>query len=260
MSDFIECNEHTIHYKFLDNRSGKTFLFINSLGSDFRIWDAVVPTLNDHGNILLYDKRGHGLSDVLAAKNGLEDYASDARQLLKALSIRKCIVVGISVGGMIAQLLANQEPDLVEKAVLCDTAQIIGNQEMWNARIAKIKAEGLGSIAGDLMKRWFSPSFHASYPEKVSGYKNMLERSDLRGYVQTCEAIRDADTSGAAKKMGKPVLCIVGEGDLSTTPAEMKSLSELIPGSKLEIISESGHIPCIDNPVKFASAIIQFIK
>ncbi|MFI5156673.1 MAG: 3-oxoadipate enol-lactonase [Chitinophagales bacterium] len=260
MAEFIECNGHTIHYKYLDNKSVKNILFINSLGSDFRIWDAVLPSINAHGNILLYDKRGHGLSDSCPATIGLEDYASDALQLLQRLSISQCTVVGISVGGMIAQILASQYPGMVGKAVLCDTAQIIGNQEMWNARIAKIKAEGLRSISSDLMKRWFSPSFHASYPERVAGYKNMLERSDLEGYVQTCEAIRDTDTTEIAKKLKMPVLCIVGEGDLSTSPAEMRSLTELIPGAKLEIISGSGHIPCIDNHEKFARTVIEFIK
>lgn len=258
--DFIELNGHAIHYKFLDNRSGKTFLFINSLGSDYRIWDEVLPLLGQYGNFLLYDKRGHGLSDVWKAKNGLEDYASDARHLLQRLSINHCMVVGISVGGMIAQLLADLDPDLVERLVLCDTAQRIGSPEMWNSRIARIKLQGLESISGDLMKRWFSPSFHAIYPQKVLGYKDMLERSDLEGYVQTCEAIRDEDTTAAARKLNVPVLCIVGEGDRSTTPSEMKSLAELIPGAKLEIISGSGHMPCIDNPEKFAKCIIEFIK
>src|SRR4030095_3905332 len=96
---FISCNGHVIHYSYINNNSDQTFLFINSLGTDFRIWEEVAVDLSAFGNILLYDKRGHGLSDLAKAKNGLNDYAEDAGSLLENMSIKKCIVIGISVGG-----------------------------------------------------------------------------------------------------------------------------------------------------------------
>jgi pimeloyl-ACP methyl ester carboxylesterase len=69
---FISCNGRVIHYSYSNNNSDQTFLFINSLGTDFRIWDEVVNDLKAFGNILLYDKRGHGLSDLGTTKKWLE--------------------------------------------------------------------------------------------------------------------------------------------------------------------------------------------
>src|SRR5438046_3185654 len=108
--NFTHLNGALVHYKYIpavsDTANKKTFLFINSLGTDFRIWDDVVAALKNEGNILLFDKRGHGLSGVTINLKGLDSYVADAIALVNFLSIEKVIVVGLSVGGMIAQSLA----------------------------------------------------------------------------------------------------------------------------------------------------------
>jgi 3-oxoadipate enol-lactonase len=257
---FARVNNLLIHYKWINKGKDKTFVFLNSLGTDFRIWEEVVKKVEDHGSVLLTDKRGHGLSDVATATNGLEDYAEDVFQLLLYLKTQKVIVIGLSVGGIIAQLLAHRHPDLVERLVLCDTRHKIGFPDLWNDRIKQIKEQGLKSISDDLMKRWFGPSFHKESPAVVQGCKNMVERCDPAGYVQTCEGIRDADTTEIAKRIVQPTLCLVGSEDKSTTPEEVKALANLIEGSRYEIIEGSGHIPCVDNPEILSKLILEFIN
>ena len=264
---FINLNGVTIHYQYLPSSplssgdgEGRTFLFINSLGTDFRIWDQIVDVLNDFGNILLFDKRGHGLSDAVNDTIGLNDFTDDVLALLNYHSIKKCIPVGLSVGGMIAQLLANCTPDTIEKLVLCDTCHKIGNTQIWNDRIAAVKEKGLSAISDGVMQRWFSEKFRKDEAIKVSGYKIMLERTSPAGYIKTCEAIRDADLTEIAKQIKIPTLCIVGSEDKSTTPGEVKNLADLIEGAKYEEIEGSGHIPCVDNPEALGKLIIEFIK
>ena len=92
---FIEVNNVLLHYKWINNGKEKTFVFINSLGTDFRIWDEVAKQLEEHGNVLLFDKRGHGLSDVAENTQDLNNFADDAIALLAALQINKCIPVGL---------------------------------------------------------------------------------------------------------------------------------------------------------------------
>jgi len=256
---FISCNGHVIHYNYLHNHSDQTFLFINSLGTDFRIWEEVAQDLKTFGNILLYDKRGHGLSDLGKAKNGLRDHAEDAHCLLEKLSIKNCIVVGISVGGMIAPILAHYHPASIKKLILCGAANKIGNTQTWNERIEQIRSNGLSAITGQLMKRWFSPSFHEKYPERVAGYKNMVERCDVEGYIQTCEAIRDEDITDISKSLKIPTLCIVGSEDQSVPPEGVKTLSQSIKDSKFEIINGSHHMTCIDNKEIFIKLITDFM-
>ncbi|MEP7141302.1 MAG: 3-oxoadipate enol-lactonase [Ferruginibacter sp.] len=257
---FININSVTIHYKWINNKKDKTFLFINSLGTDFRIWDEVVGLLKEYGNILLFDKRGHGLSDIVTGAIGLNYFADDAEDLLNHLQINKCIIIGLSVGGMITQILANRIPDRIEKLVLCDTGHKIGNEQVWNTRIQQVKENGLGEISDGVMQRWFSDKFRNEQSANVAGFKNMLERTLALGYIQTCEAIRDADLAEIAKQIKIPALCVVGSEDKSTLPEEVKNLADLIEGSRYEVIEGSGHIPCVDNPEAFTKLIIDFIK
>ena len=262
---FVNINGHTLHYNFIpcssnDKASDTTFIFINSLGTDFRIWNEVAELLKPYGNILLFDNRGHGLSSIVEGTAVVDDFADDAEGLLKHLSIKKCIPVGLSVGGMIAQILAVHTPSKFPKLILCDTRHKIGNAQIWNDRIAAINEKGLASISDGVMQRWFSKSFHETHPEKVAGYKNMLERTPPKGYIQTCVAIRDGDLTETAKQIKIPTLCIVGSEDKSTSPEEVKNLSDLIEGSRFEVIQGSGHIPCVDNPELLSKLIINFIK
>jgi 3-oxoadipate enol-lactonase len=261
---FIVVNDAVIHYKYMRSSPlaarGRTFLFVNSLGTDFRIWDELVAALKDYGDVLLYDKRGHGLSDIVGYTKGLEDYMEDVVALCKHLSIETFTIIGLSVGGMIAQLLAYHYPEKVDRLILCDTRHKIGNSNIWNDRIAAVKDYGIQSISSGVVQRWFSKFFHEQQPSKVAGYSNMLERTSALGYIKTCEAIRDADLTEIAKSIKTYTLCVVGSEDKSTTPNEVKNLADLIEGSEFVIIKGSGHIPCVDNPEVLSNLIIDFVK
>lgn len=258
---FYSAGRQTIHYQFIDRDKEKTLVFIHSLGTDFRIWEEVAGLVSPHANVLLYDLRGHGLSDSLTAPEGLYVYCSDLEDLIDFLGIKKNIIpVGLSVGGLIAQWLAVRIPDSISRLILCDTCYKIGTEAGWNERINKVNNEGLSAISQDVVSRWFSSAYHLKYPERVRGYKNMLERTPFSGYVQTCAAIRDADTSELAKKIRIPTLCLVGAEDKSTTTEDVKNLAGLIPGSKYAVIEHSGHLPCLDNSEQMAGLILGFIK
>jgi 3-oxoadipate enol-lactonase len=257
--EFININGHTIHYRWISEGRKRTFVFINSLGTDFRIWSDVADQLKADGNILLADKRGHGLSDVVPDTSGLKSYADDVQALMDALNIENAIVVGLSVGGMIAQMLAGRIPGKIEKLVLCDTRHKIGNDQVWNDRIAAVQRSGLAAISEGVMGRWFSEKFRNEHATRVKGYRNMLERTPTTGYIKACEAIRDADLTDIAKEIAIPTLCVVGSEDKSTTVEEVKSLAKLIKGSKFEVIDGSGHIPCVDNPQILVELIRDFV-
>ncbi len=257
--DFLQANQHIIHYNWIDNHKPRTFLFINALGTDYRIWDEVVKQLTGYANILLFDKRGHGLSDVVATTRTLEDFADDAEALLKHIKINRCVVVGLSVGGMIAQVLADRIPNHIEKLVLCDTRHKIGNEPIWNDRINTINEKGLCAISEGIMQRWFSNEFRSNVATTVSACRNMVERCPVMGYIKTCEAIRDADLTTMANNINIPTLCVVGSEDKSTLPQEVKDLADLIDNSKFEVIKGSGHLPCVDNPGVLTKIIVDFL-
>ncbi len=258
---FARINDVAIHYQVIGGPAGKPVLvFVNSLGTDFRIWRDVIIRLAGDFPILIYDKRGHGLSDVGTTPYRIEDHASDLAGLMDMLNISNTVICGLSVGGLIAQSLYSSRPDLVAALVLADTASRIGTADMWNARIAAVQTEGIESILDAVMERWFTPAFRSGDNAAFQGYRNMLLRQPAEGYAATCAAIRDADYTAEAGRIGVPVLCIVGDQDGSTPPDLVRATAERIPGARFEIITDAGHIPCIEQHEAMTEMIKVFIR
>ncbi len=249
----------TLHHQLIGGPANKpVFVFVNSLGTDFRIWRDVIVRLAGDFPIVTYDKRGHGLSDVGTAPYQMADHIGDLEGLLDHLNVKDAIICGLSVGGMIAQGLYARRPDLVSALILCDTANKIGTAELWNARIAAVEKDGIAAITDTILERWFTPEFHAQRKADLTGYRNMLERQPLAGYAGTCAALRDADYTEAAKAIAVPTLCVVGDQDGSTPPAVVRALADLIPGSRFKIIDGAGHIPCVEKPEELTALIKRF--
>ena len=257
---FGRFNHQLLHYKDENSRQARTIVFVNSLGTDLRIWDEVVARFRNEFRILRYDLRGHGLSDAPPAPYSIDDHVADLAALLDACGIKSAVVVGLSVGGMIAQALAARRPSLVSLLLLCDTAHKIGTPEMWNARMNAIREGGLASIANSLLERWFSSEFRQTHPAELSGYRNMLTRTPAEGYIGTCAALRDTDLTLTASRLTQPTLCLVGVEDASTPPELVKSLSELIPNAAFKTIPGAGHLPCIEQPGLLAFPLEAFVR
>jgi 3-oxoadipate enol-lactonase / 4-carboxymuconolactone decarboxylase len=257
---FKEINGHTIHYKYLQTSSERTFIFINSLGTDFRIWDDVIEILKNHGSTLCFDKQGHGLSEVSSTPLSISDYAQDVVGLMDALSIPKAVIVGLSIGGVIGQYLAVHHANRIEKLVLSNTAPKIGTAETWDLRINKLKNDGIQSITEGVMKVWFSENFHQTRPNELIGYANMLGNSPIEGYIQACEALKSNDLTTEITHINIPTLCIAGSVDGSTPPALVKAMADKIPSAQYVEIEGAGHIPCVETPSVVAAFILNFVE
>lgn len=257
---FTNINGNNIHYQYLDNQDDRTFIFINSLGTDFRIWDGVVDILKHHGNILRFDKAGHGLSTLNNPNCEIENYADDVIGLMDFLNIQKAVIVGLSIGGIIAQYLAIHHAEKIERLILSNTAPKVGSEEGWNTRIETVKKDGIASIADNIMKVWFSENFRTNRADELLGYKMMVSTINLQGYIQACEALKINDLTNEISEITVPTLCFAGTEDGSTPPAQVRAMADLIPNSTYILIEGVGHIPCVEVPELMANLILAFVK
>jgi 3-oxoadipate enol-lactonase len=250
-----------IHFEASDITANRhTFVFVNSLGTDFRIWQKIVQQLGSEFNIVLHDKRGHGLSTLGAAPHKIETYAQDLAALLDHLKVRLAIAVGLSVGGLIVQSLYHMRPDLVSKLVISNSAMKIGNEQSWGQRISAVQNTGIESHSDDIMKKWFAPEFHRIAPEQLLLYRTMLARTYPAGYIACCEALRDADLTAQAASIDIPTLFIAGDQDGSTPSALVESSARLVAVSHFEVIAGVAHIPCVEKPDEYARLLRLFAK
>lgn len=231
-------------------------LFANSLGTDLRLWDDLLPLLPPI-RALRYDKRGHGLSDD-GGPAGIADLAEDAIAFVEATGGGPVVFVGLSIGGLIAQAAAAARPDLFRGIVISNSAARIGTADSWDERIAAVRAGGIAPIADAVLERWFAPAFRAR-PD-CALWRNMLTRSPAAGYIAACEAIAAADLTAATAALRLPALVIAGEADGSTPPALVEATARLIPGARFAVIPGAGHLPCVEAPAAHAALITAFLK
>ncbi len=258
---FIRANGIVLHHQVIGKPGAPALVFSNSLGSDFRIWQEVAPAFADRFRVVLYDKRGHGLSDAPPAPYTMDDHTDDLLALLDRLGIGNAALVGLSVGGMIAQRAAVRAPDRVTALVLCCTAAKIGTPQLWAERISAVeRSGGIGPIAENVLERWFTPDFREKRRDDLAGWRNMLVRIPAHGYAGTCAAIRNADLTADAGRIAAPTLCVAGDQDGSTPPDVVRSTASLVPGARFELIDGCGHIPCVEKPAVLGRLIHNHLR
>ncbi|MCX7645284.1 MAG: 3-oxoadipate enol-lactonase [Rhodobacteraceae bacterium] len=245
-----------IHYA--DEGEGAPVVFANSLGTDFRLWDAVLPLLPRGLRVIRYDKRGHGLSSCPRAPYSMGALVADAERLLDHLGVKDCVFVGLSIGGMIAQGLAVKRMDQVRAMVLSNTAARIGTRETWDERIAAVRAGGIEPIADAVMERWFSKPFRAT-PE-LQLWRNMLVRQPAEGYAGCCAAIAGTDFCATTASLTLPTLAIAGSEDGSTPPDLVRETAGLVKGARFQLIRGAGHLPCVEKPEEYAAVLTAFLR
>jgi 3-oxoadipate enol-lactonase len=245
---------------FQEDGAGATAVVLaHSLGTDLRIWDDVASELRRSYRLLRYDLRGHGLTDATAPPYSIEILADDLSRLLDARHIGQAVLCGVSIGGQIALTLAARDPERVPALVLCDTGLRIGDEALWDARVAAIENGGLESIADSVLARWFAPSLRESHPADYQGYRNLLLRTSPRGYVGASLALRDSDLTGAARAVRARTLVLCGEEDGATPPDVVRALAASIPGARFELVPGAGHLPSLEQPEAVAGRIKSFL-
>lgn len=253
-----EVNGTCLHYREDGDPTGPALVFANSLGTDIRLWDALLPLLPSSLRIIRFDKRGHGLSDCTKPPYSMATLCEDAEQLLDQLGIKDCVFVGLSIGGMIGQSLASKRPDLIRALVLSNTAAKMGDPTSWASRIAAIEADGLESLADTVMQRWFAPTFLASPESKA--WRNLFVRCPQAGYIGCCHAIANADLRARTAQLTLPTLGIAGNLDDASPPELVRDTVESIAGARFNVIENTGHLPCVEDPNTFATLLNQFLK
>lgn len=238
--------------------AGRALVFANSLGTDMRVFDALLPLLPKGLRLVRFDKRGHGLSDAPPHPYTIEDLVDDAENVCAALGLSEITFIGLSIGGLIGQGLAARRPDLVKALVLMDSAAKIGTADMWQSRIETALGPGIETMADGVLQRWFTEGFRKNSPE-FPAWRNMLVRTPAEGYAGCCAAISGADYTAATGALSLPVMALVGDQDGSTPPDLVRQTAELCRAA-FHVIAGAGHLPCVEQPAETARLIADFLE
>ncbi|SFK05425.1 3-oxoadipate enol-lactonase [Celeribacter neptunius] len=244
-----------LHHK---GGTGPALVFINSLGTDLRMWDEVCGHLPPSWVTLRMDKRGHGLSETAPEGYGIPELAEDVIAAMDEAGPANAILIGCSIGGLIAQHVALMAPERVTGLVLSNTAPKLGPADGWHARIAAIRETGMAAMAGGVLPRWFGPKMLAN--PNAALWRTLLARTDQEGYIATCAAIAGTDISDRLPEITQPALVLAGKHDLATPPEVVEALARALPRADLVMFEDTGHLPAIEAPEAFTEAVMKFVE
>ena len=260
MSSTITANGISTYYRFDGPEDGPVVMFSNSLISNYTMWDDQLEAITSAGyRVLRYDTRGHGGTDAPDIPYSISMLADDVIGLLDALEIDKVHFVGLSMGGFIAQLLASDFSERISSLALCDTACVMPPKHLWNDRIAEAEAGGTAALADATLGRWFTEPYHKSNPDEVGRVRDMINASNVTGYIACARAIRDMSQCDVLGKIKTPTIVMVGESDPACPVASAEVLHRGIEGSTLMIIKEAAHLPNIQKRDEFNSILLDFL-
>ena len=246
------------HYEIHGKEGAPWLTFSHSLACSLRMWDGQVAAFKDRFRILLYDTRGHGASEAPPGPYTLDMLAEDLRQLFEELQIKKTHFVGLSMGGMIGQVLTLTDPGLFDRVVLADTghAQTPETRKQWQERIQTAETRGMQPLVQPTIERWFTAAFRDQ--PVVKKIAKLIGDTPVPGYVGCCHAISNLSTTARLKEIKRPVLAIAGEQD--SAAAGTRYIGENVPGAKLVMLQNAAHIANIEQEEAFNRALREFLS
>jgi 3-oxoadipate enol-lactonase len=253
-----DLNGISIHYTFDGPEHAPILVLSNSLGTNLHMWRKVLPALAARYRVLRYDTRGHGQSSASPPPYTIAQLAGDLLALLNHLALDRVNLCGLSLGGLTAIWLAIHEPSRFDKFIFANTSARIGNNAMWDERIAAIRASGMRPLAQATMSRWFTERFIQQHPEELALPRSVMEQIDPDGYIGCCLSMRDEDLSSEVARIQAQCLVITGELDIATPPAQGQFLHNNIPQSH-HVELKAAHLSPWELPGDFQSAALNFL-
>jgi pimeloyl-ACP methyl ester carboxylesterase len=258
--------------------SGPALLLIHGVGANSAVWEPVHAKLAQRFTVIAPDLLGHGESDKPNADYSLPAFANGMRDLLAALGIDRVTVVGHSYGGGVAMQFAYQYPQLVERIVLVSTGGVakdvslalrLAALPMASEALAMLRLPGVrpamrffGRAVGTVLG---STRFGRDTADVVGLLEDLQKPSALSAFGRTLRSVVDGrgqfvtmlDRSYLMQPV--PVQLIWGEEDFVIPVDHARIAHAAVPGSRLDIFENSGHLPFRDHPDRFVKVVERFI-
>jgi len=229
---------------------GEPVVLIHGLGGDHTSFDDPLrPALLPRFSVLTMDLRGHGRSSRTRRHYTTDLFADDVRRLLGKLNISNARVLGTSMGGAVAMILAAKYPALVKRLVLVDTwARCDGAARACFLEWAEAARESRDLLQRIVLIRTATPEFIAANPDFIAFFRKFWPTNFGPAFIKSCLACANHDATSLLPRIAAPTLVLAGERDILVPPALSRALAKSIPGSRLKIIPAGGHVPWLDNP------------
>jgi len=240
---------------------GPPLVLLHAVGTSGAIWWQHIPRLARRFRVLAVDLPGHGKSPRLQAPVSIEVMAEALYESLQGQARLPAHLVGLSLGGMVAQMLAVQHPPSVATLTLCDTICEANPAaaDILEERARGVEQTGMGATIKPTLERWFAPGFSDRRPEVTSLVEKLLRQADPIVNAQTWRAIANFNVASRLKSLSNiPALVVNGSLDTSISPDMGKRIGGLL-GAEFVELAGCAHVAPLEAPEKFMDISDSFL-
>jgi 3-oxoadipate enol-lactonase len=259
----IKCRDLTMYYE--THGSGTPIVFIAGFGADHTIWNSIVEAFKTQYQVILFDNRGAGQTDIPEGPYTIDEMADDVAALCKALNLHQAHFVGNSMGGFILQALAFHYPTLVKSAVISHSTSHV-NTAFHHYVAAQLELLKANAPLSSLIKASCAWAFSFQFLSQP-GMLNFLIQMGLdnphpftvKGYEGQFAALEQFDSRPWSNQIQTPSLILASDQDLIFSESSVKALTQQIPHVEYHCFINCGHLPHIEYPEQFSTRVQAFI-
>jgi pimeloyl-ACP methyl ester carboxylesterase len=239
-------------------------VFLHGMGGSWRDWEPQMDALSDSYRCIAIEHRGHGRSERPLGRYSTRLFADDALALLDHLGVEHAHIVGLSMGGMIAQHLAVARPELVDTLVLADTGAFMPDapSEFLARWAEQVRADGLldtHGVVGGSMPGWSDRTVRER-PEVVRNNLREAQSADPDAWYRAAMAVVEHDTRSLLGGITAPTLLVWGADDDMVPVKLAEPLQAGIADTRLVVLDDAGHVCNLEQPAAFNAALLEFLE
>ncbi len=237
-------------------------VLVHSAGLDLTYWDQQIADLSRRHDVIALDLPGHGRSITQSESITITQMSAAVTTALDALQCGPVHLVGLSVGGLIAQQIALTDPQLITSLALLDTAARFapGGQASMRNRAAVVREHGMEAILDGLFGHWLLPETRERRPDLIDRATKTLLRDDAGVQAALWETIADFDDANRLGSIAVPTLVLVGEHDTSSPVSSARELCAGIQHAQMRVIADAAHLTPIEQPTVVTGHLDAFVR
>ncbi len=251
-----------LSYDVVGPEGAPLLVLLGPLGTTNAVWGPQMRMFTGWFRVLRVAHPGHGGAAGESAPKGpytIEWLGRRVLDLLDTLGAGRADFVGLSLGGLIGMWLACEQPERVDRLVLCCSTARFGTEEMWLERAKTARAQGMAPLVGATIQRWFTAAFLEAHPAVATRYSAMFQSIDPEGYACCCEALASADLRQRLGQIEAPTLVVGGADDPVVPPDNAAATMVAIPHASLRVLSGTAHLASVEEPDAFGSAVLDHL-
>lgn len=243
-------------------RDAGTVILIHPVGLDLTYWGDQIEALRARYDVIAFDLPGHGRSPGRPEDVTFDGFASAVAALIEQQTAAPVHVVGISVGGMIAQTLALARPALVRSLTLIATAATFSEEgrTVIGRRAETIQTGGMAAVVAPFLERWFTPETLAQRPDITDRITKTLLAGDPAIQAAMWTMVAGLDVLDRLSEIGCPTLVLVGDRDLSLPPAFSAAIAERIADARMFVLPDASHMIFLEQPDLINRHLLEFLQ